>query len=148
MTYDHTPIFIRSKTSPKRPKPKTPVLVSAVSDFSELTEAGRPPGSTDVYHCACVHVGRPLRSTGHVAVLSVGLGRPGRSTDVPQRSKIWPLTVDRLGRPPAVRNSDRLPTALFFWQNLLGTHPNKSLQPFYPVSHPLYIGGHFNLMGQ
>ena len=66
------------KTKTKNQK----ILVSAVSDFSELTEAGRPPGSTDVHHCACVHVGRPPGSTGHVTVLSVSLGRPGRSTVV------------------------------------------------------------------
>jgi len=65
------------KPQPTRPNPKPKFLVSAESDFSDLTEAGRPSGSTDVHHCACVHVGRPLGSTGHLTVLSVCLGRPG-----------------------------------------------------------------------
>ena len=124
MTYDHTPIFIRSKTSTQKTKTKNPSsgfcrVWFFRSDRSRSTV--RVDRRAQIVH---VHVGRPLGSTGHLAVLSVCLGRPGRSTVVPQRSKIWPLAVDRPGRPAAVRNSDRL-QQLYFLTDFVGISPQR-----------------------
>ena len=79
--------------------------------------------STDMYHCACVHIGRPTGRPRARAVLSVFPSRPSRSTDreynslfgfhgrpsgrpLSQRSDFRPLAVDRPGRPEAENSAD------------------------------------------
>ena len=77
MTYGHTPIFTKSKTPNHKTKTKNP---SSGSDFSELTGAGRPSGSTDVHAV-------------HVCTSADRSGRPGHL-----QCSLF-VRVDRGGRP-------------------------------------------------
>jgi len=92
------------------------------------TSVDRP---VDREHCQCslFFPGRPDRPTDRETCSLVGtsVDRPDRPAS--QRSEIRTLAVDRPGRPTAVRFSDRLPTAIFFWLNFCWVSPQRLFWP-------------------